>query len=132
MPQVSTFRLYLLRATYLLISAGQLAVFWPKTLHHTSEWALRYGDTNALLAGMTVLMAFGIRYPLKMLPILLFEFAWKVIWMVAIFVPLWRAGQVDVATHESLFAVGMGVVICLIAIPWGYAFRQYVTAVGDR
>jgi hypothetical protein len=132
MTEVSTVRLYLLRATYLFVTVGQLATFWPKTLHHTSEWALRYGDTNAILAGMTVLMALGVRYPLKMLPLLLFELTWKSLWLVAIYVPLWRAGMVDDATAESRFAVGLGVVICAIAIPWTYAYRQYVVAAGDR
>ena len=43
MSDVSTFRLYLLRATYLLIAVGLGFVIWPNLLHHHATWALRYG-----------------------------------------------------------------------------------------
>ena len=31
----------------------------------------------------------GIRYALQMLPVLLFEIAWKLIWMTVVVLPLW-------------------------------------------
>jgi len=124
-------RLYVLRAAYLLLAAGQAASFWPPTISHTSEWALRHGVAYSLLAGMSIFGALGVRYPLKMLPILLFEFAWKAIWVVAIYGPLWRAGRVDADTRESLVGIAGGVVVCALVIPWGYVIKQYFKQPGD-
>jgi hypothetical protein len=39
---------------------------------------------------------------------------------------------VDDTTRESLFAVAVGVVVCIIAIPWMYVWRRYVVEPGDR
>ncbi len=129
---VSTFRLYLLRATYLLIAVGLGFVIWPGVIHHTNAWALKYGDTSALLAGVSVLALLGLRYPLQMLPLLLFEFVWKSIWLLAIALPLWRANQIDPATAESIKACLMGVILVPIVVPWPYFWANYIKKPGDR
>jgi hypothetical protein len=128
---ISTFRLYLLRATYLMISLFLVTQIWPLLFHHR-PWSLMHGVAVSLLAAMAPLMLLGLRYPLKMLPILLFEFFWKTIWVVAIGLPLWSTGQVDADTFETIKACGMGVVICPIVIPWGYVFANYLKPQGDR
>ena len=130
--EVSTFRLYLLRATYLLIVVGLGFVIWPGIIHHTSAWALRYGDASSLLAGVSALAVLGIRYPLKMLPLLLFELIWKSIWLLAIALPLWQADQLDPQTRESIFACGIGLIIMPIVIPWPYVLASFVKQPGDR
>ncbi len=129
---VSTFRLYILRATYLLIVVGLGLVIWPGVIHHSNAWALRYGDTSSLLAGVSVLAVLGIRYPIKMLPLLLFELVWKSIWLIAIALPLWRADQIDPATWESVKACLMGVILVPIVAPWPYVWANYVKKPGDR
>ena len=131
-PEVSTFRLYVLRAAYLLIAVGLAFMVWPKLLSHTNEWAVMHGDTVSLLAGVQLLSILGIRYPLQMLPVLMFEFVWKTVWLLTIALPLWRADQIDAGTAESVEACVFGVVVCLVAIPWPYAYRHYVAAPGER
>jgi hypothetical protein len=132
MPQVSTFRLYVLRAAYLLIAVGLALMVWPRLINHTDDWALRRGDTFGLLAGIQVLAMLGIPYPIKMIPLLLFELVWKAIWLVTIALPLWRGGQIDPGTADSVNACVMGVVVSLIAIPWPYFVAAYVKAPMDR
>ena len=132
MPEVSTFRLYVLRAAYLLIAVGLALMVWPRLINHTADWALRRGDTFGLLAGIQVLAMLGIRYPLKMIPLLLFELVWKAIWLVTIAWLLWRAGQIDAGTAESIKACAMGVIVSIIAIPWPYFMAAYVKAPMDR
>lgn len=132
MSEVSTLRLYVLRAAYALLAIGLAQLVWPSLIRHSHEWALANGDTFALLAGIQVLAMLGVRYPIKMLPLLFFEFTWKVIWLIAIALPLWRADRIDPATAESIFACLFGVVVCLIAIPWPYAWAKFVREPGDR
>jgi len=125
---VSNFRLWLMRAGYLLIAAGLALVIWPRLISHPPEWGKSHGSTSALLAGLSVMAALGLKFPLQMLPVLLFEFVWKVIWMLLIALPLWRAGLMDAGVSEDLFAVGMGVVLMPIVIPWRYVFGQFLRA----
>lgn len=132
MTEVSTFRLYLMRATYLLMLVGLGFTIWPGVIHHAKPVELMDGVVSSLLAAVSVLAAMGIRYPLQMLPLLLFELVWKSIWLVAFALPLWSANQIDAGTRETVVDCLMGIVIFPIAIPWPYVFANYVKKAGDR
>lgn len=132
MADVSTFRLYLLRATYLLLVVGLGLEIWPGVIHHTADWTLMRGTTTSLLAAVSLLAVLGLRYPLQLLPLLLFETAWKAIWLVAFGLPLWLAGHLDAGTRETIKACLMGMVIFPLVIPWGWVLTHYVRKPGDR
>jgi hypothetical protein len=129
--EVSLFRLYTLRASYLIMAAGLGVFVWPAVLHHTNEFAAAAGIRVALLAGLGAIAALGLRYPVQMLPILLFELTWKAVYLVAFALPMWSAHQVTAAAAEDIKAVAM-VVIFIPLIPWRYVFAQYVLKRGDR
>lgn len=129
---VSTFRLYFLRLGYLMVSVFLVTQIWPALIRHAGTSTHMTGVARCLLAAMAPLMLLGLRYPLKMLPILLFEFIWKLIWVVVIGLPLWSAHKLDADTFETLKACGMGVMLLPLMIPWGYVFANYVRPRGDR
>jgi len=129
--EVSLFRLYTLRVAYLIMSAGLGGFIWPKVIHHTNEFAATHGVQCALLAGLGLTAALGLRYPLKMLPILLFELTWKAVYLIGFALPLWSAHQINDATAEDIKAVLM-VLIFIPLIPWRYVFAQYLLKPGDR
>jgi hypothetical protein len=130
-PEVSLFRLYTLRASYFVMAAGLAVFVWPAVLHHTNQFALTAGVRVALLAGLGATAALGLRYPVQMLPILLFELTWKAIYLIAFAFPLWSAHQITAAAAEDIKAV-LWVVIFIPLIPWRYVFAQYVLKPGDR
>src|SRR5919202_3779567 len=79
-PEVSTFRLYLLRAMYAFMAVG-LAVFkWPGILNPPPGLSNTGSIVGSFLGALSLLAVLGIRYPLKMLPLVLFELLWKVLW----------------------------------------------------
>jgi hypothetical protein len=129
--EVSIFRLYLLRAFYLLLFVGQGMMTWPGIISHEKPWPLMYGVAKCFLGAISLMAVLGLRYPLKMLPLLLFEFTWKAIWLLAIALPLWRANQMDPETMQSVIECSL-VVIVLFVIPWRYVYANYVKAPGDR
>ncbi|MBS1839485.1 MAG: hypothetical protein JSS69_02940 [Acidobacteria bacterium] len=129
--ELSLLRLYMLRAAYFIMAAGLSVFVWPSVLRHTNGFAVAHGAETALLAGLGAVAALGIRYPVKMLPVLLFEVAWKAIYLVAFAYPAWSAHQVTPAMAEEIRAVSM-VVILLPLIPWRFIFRQYVLNRGER
>jgi len=128
---VSLFRLYTLRVAYLIMAAGLGAFIWPTVIHHTNELALRRGIQLALLAGLGASAALGLRYPLQMLPILLFELTWKAIYLIAFALPLWSAHQINDATADDIKSVLL-VVILIPLVPWRYVFSHYMIKRGDR
>jgi hypothetical protein len=80
---------------------------------------------------MSLLALLGLRYPVRMLPILLFECAWKLIWLSVVAAPKLLAGTLDAAT-QNVLTTCLLVVIILAVVPWRFAWQQYVTAKGDR
>jgi hypothetical protein len=132
MHEVSTFRLYVLRAAYLLIVVGVGLMIWPLLLDAPETVEHFRGVTWCLLSTVAVLAVVGLRYPLRMLPLLLFELLWKATWLLTIGLPLRRSGPLVGAFGETWFANVMGVVVVSLAIPWGYVVRTYLRAPGDR
>ena len=127
--EVPLWRLYVLRAMYLLLVIGLGAMIVPAILSH--ELTAR-GVIPSLLAGVWLLAFIGLKYPLRMLPLLMFEMAWKYIWFFAFGLPQWSSGQLPPTFAEDMFNIAMGVVLMPIVIPWGYVWRHYVKAPGDR
>jgi len=124
-------RLNVLRVGYLVMGGG-LAVFkWPAFITHDGPWPLWEGVVQTILVAMSVLALLGLKYPVKMLPILLFESLWKLTWLAVIALPQLTGDGLDAATTEEFTKI-LWVVVILAVIPWGYVARQYLAAPGDR
>lgn len=131
MNELSLFRLYALRAAYLLIVVGLGIQVWPDIIHHDQPWELMQGVVTCVLAAVSILALIGLRYPVKMLALLIFELVWKSLWLGLVALPLYLADQVDAGTAATTFACLLGVVF-LAVIPWPYVMRTYLMAPGDR
>ena len=129
-PDLSLTRLNALRAGYLLMGLGLALVKWP-LLPDAHTMPLYEGVTLCLLTAMSVLAFLGLRYPMRLLPVLLFETLWKVLWLSLVALPKAVAGDLDAATSD--LAVRCSLVVVIIAVvPWSYVWRTYVRAPGDR
>jgi hypothetical protein len=126
---VSLFRLYVLRATYLFIVVGLGAMIVPVIVSHEP---MARGVIPSLLGAVWLLAFIGLRYPLQMIPLLMFEFAWKSVWMIAFGLPQWSTGQTPPTFAEDFYNIAFGVLLMPIVIPWGYVWRHYVKAPGNR
>ena len=131
MSEVSTFRLSLLRAGYLYIAVG-LAIFELPALLNPENLSRLDKVVLSVLSAMALLAVLGLRYPLKMLPLLFFEFLWKAIWLLAYGLPLLLGDGLSPQTTETLTGVLMGVVLVPLVTPWGYVLERFVRAPGDR
>lgn len=129
MPEdVSLFRLYLLRALYLgnFVMLG-LSV-WPGILTHTGWANPLEGVAVAFWGALSVLCIIGVRYPLKMLPLIFLQFTYKLIWVLAVALPRLSSGAPTWYMKPML----MGVLMEPIFIPWPYVFATYLRKAGDR
>lgn len=130
---ISIVRLYLLRVTYVLVGVGLGVEIWPLILRSAAvPPAHMQGVVRAMLTAVSLLALLGVRYPLQLLPLLLFEFIWKAVWVLAIGLPLWRAGRLDAATGDTWTTCLFSLVLLVLVIPWRYVLHHYGRASGDR
>jgi hypothetical protein len=127
--EVSLVRLYVLRATYLLLVVGLGAFIVPSLVSHEP---MARGVIPSLLGGVWLLAFVGLAYPLQMLPLLMFEFAWKTVWLLAFGLPQWSGGQMPPTFAGDFQSIVVGVILMPIVIPWGYVYRDYVKQPADR
>ena len=130
LPRVSLLRLHLLRLGYLVVAVGTALTKWPLIINHDGPWPLFQGVETCMLVALSLLAFLGLRYPIKMLPILLFEIGWKLIWVAVVVLPLWVGDRLDPAT-VTVFYNCLVVLIVIAVIPWRYVVAHYITKHGD-
>jgi hypothetical protein len=130
MTPISLWRLYALRLAYLILVVGLGITIWPGVVHHDKPWELMQGVVHCMLAAISALAILGLRYPLRMLPLLFFELAWKAIWLLAVALPLWTAHRMDADTLETANEC-LAVVVIVALIPWDYVVTRYLIERGE-
>ena len=127
--ELSLIRLHVLRLVYFLIAFAEGSQVVPALFAH--EPAAR-GVIPALLSALCLLCLLGLKYPRQMLPLLMFEMAWKYLWFFAFGLPQYLSGQAPPTFAEDFKAITVGVVVMPFVLPWGFIWRHYVKAPGDR
>ncbi|HYG04488.1 MAG TPA: hypothetical protein VD927_18705 [Chryseosolibacter sp.] len=124
---ISTFRLYLLRIFYAMAVLMLGIDVWTEIFTHEQSWAPLPGVAFSFWGAFSLLAIIGIAHPLKMLPLLLVQFTYKLIWLLIVAYPLWSASQLAGDPAESLTrANAIGLVLDLLIIPWPYVFKHIV------
>src|SRR3954469_4224625 len=98
--EVTLLRLYLLRAVALFLAVSGCFTILPLLIHPVGR-----GMIDAFLAGLWVSSFFVLRYPLQMLPIFLFEFVWKTIWLLDFGLPHWLAGAMTPQLRKDMIEI---------------------------
>jgi hypothetical protein len=126
--ETSIFRLYFMRLLYLLNFLMLGLQVWPVLINHPGLWDPVKGAAFSFWAALSALSVLGLRYPLKMLPLLLLQLLYKSIWVIAVALPAWSTFQ----SIEMTRIMGLGAIVDIAVIPWAYAFTNYVKKPGDR
>ncbi len=126
--EVSRLRLMVLRATYLLMVVGLGLTAVPTMFDHDPT---ARGVIPSLLFGIWLLACLGLFQPLRMLPLLLFEFAWKTAWLFSFGLSQRLSGELPPTFADDFPAIMLGVVLMPLVIPWGYVFRNFLRPEGS-
>jgi len=126
--ETSTLRLYLMRFLYLLNFVLLGSDVWPAIVNHAGPWDPVKGVAFSFWAALSASSGLGLRYPLRMLPLLLLQLLYKCIWLLAVALPMWSA----VRSTGLAKAMIIGVPLDLLVIPWPYVLENYVKKRGDR
>lgn len=122
---VSNFRFYFLRFYFALNALALGFQAWSEIINHSGLWQPIPGIAYSFWAAFSLLAVLGIIHPLKMLPLLLIQFTYKLIWSIVVAYPLWASHQLP-ASHELTNIMVKGFIIDLFVIPWPYVLRNFI------
>jgi hypothetical protein len=116
----------LLRLVYGLMFFGLGKQTWTEIFTHQRPWEPRDAIAWCVWTAFATLAGLGLIRPLKMLPILLLEIFYKVLWLIIVAYPLWSRGTLTGSPAEGTAAVFILVILPILAVPWPYAFTIYI------
>jgi hypothetical protein len=127
---VSLVQLYVLRAGYFFFAADGFLKTLPLLIDHGPT---ERGMILGMKGGLWIMGMIGFRYPLQMLPILIFEFVWKTIWLLAFGLPQWNSGVGSPRLSQDMMGIAIvPLSLCLLLMPWGHVWRRYVRQPAER
>jgi hypothetical protein len=123
---VRPINIYLLRLLYILMFFVLGKETWTHILTHKGPWEPINAVAWCIWTAFATLAGLGIIRPLKMLPIVLLEIFYKVFWLVLVAYPLWSRGGLAGSPAEEITSEFLWVLLPIAAVPWGYAFVNYI------
>jgi hypothetical protein len=123
---VRPINIYLLRLLFVLVFLFVGYDSWTSILKHVGPWDHVRAAALCMWAAYSVLSLIGIFYPLKMIPLVMFEILYKIIWLIIVAYPLWAANRLAGSPAEEMTYAFLWVVLPIVAMPWKYAFDTYI------
>ena len=123
---VPPINIYLLKLLFTLMFLFLTYDSWAHIIKHTGPWDPANSAAWFMWGSCSVISFIGIRRPLKMLPIILFEIVYKTAWLIVIAYPLYHRNQLTGTPTEVMADNFMLVILPIVAMPWRYFFRTYI------
>jgi hypothetical protein len=123
---VRPIHIYLLRLLYILMFFVLGRETWTQILTHQGPWDPFKAVAWCVWTAFATLAGLGIFRPLKMLPIVLLEIFYKVLWLTIVAYPLWAKGALWGSPAESIASPFLWVILPIVVVPWGYVFVDYI------
>ena len=94
---VPRINIYLLRLMFVLMFLMLGRQVWTYILTHQGPWGSDEAVAYSVFASFSMLALLGIVRPLKMLPLVMLEIAYKVMWLMLVAYPLWSTNWLQLA-----------------------------------
>ena len=89
-----------------------------------SQDPIVFGAFGCMLISSGILALFGLRSPLKFVPLLLFQLFYKSIWFVAVLIPFLFVNEIQLYVVVFIVIFASYIIGDLIAIPFSYIFAK--------
>jgi hypothetical protein len=123
---VRPIQVLLLRISYVLVFVFVGVRSWTALISHQGDWDPLLGAAVSMWASSSALSLIGVFHPLKMLPLVLFEIGYKLIWLLTVALPLWTANRLTGSAAEDMTYAFLPVVAAIALLPWGLVVRTYL------
>ncbi len=124
-PPIAAWRIHCIRLLFLLMAGFMGSFVWYRLLFESADLPVQQGLARSMLAALALLSLLGVRYPIQMLPLMIYEVAWKTIWLLLIALRAWLAGKWT-QDIEGLFQDCIGIILAYLFMPWRYVWARYV------
>jgi hypothetical protein len=125
---VRPLNIYLLRLLFLLVFVFVGYDAWSYILRHEGPWDPVRAAAYCMWGAYALLSALGILYPLRFLPLVMFEIVYKIAWLLIVAYPLWKVDALAGSPAEGMTTAFLWVILPIIAMPWTYFGRTYVVS----
>jgi hypothetical protein len=116
----------LLRLGYALVFVFVGYTSWSRIINHQGAWEPVGAAALSMWVSHSLLSLIGVFHPLKMLPLVLFEIVYKLVWLAIVAWPLWSANRLVGSPAEGMTYAFLPVVVLIVFVPWPYVFRKYI------
>ena len=102
-------------------------IFFPeltKWLFNVSSPTITYGVIGSVFLAFSIISIFGLREPLKFVPILLFQLIYKLIWIIGVILPMLISGEFYMGAIPAIAIYIIYIIGDLIAIPFSNIFQS--------
>jgi hypothetical protein len=123
---VPRINVYLLRLLYILMFFVLGKETWTHVLTHQGPWEPMDAVAWCVWTAFATLAGIGIFRPVKMIPIVLLEIFYKLLWLYLVAYPLWVKGTLWSSPAADTAVAFLWVPLPLVAVPWAYVFRTYI------
>ncbi|WP_430906629.1 hypothetical protein [Maribacter sp. 2-571] len=119
-------RLHIMRGLFFLNFISLAFDNWATILFPIEQMDTLTGVSISFWAAFSLLNLLGVRFPLKMIPILLLQLLYKSAWIIGTYLPALKNSALDTSLESFLRVCIAGIVLNLLIIPWGYVYKYYL------
>jgi hypothetical protein len=123
---VPPINIYVMRLVYALMLMFLGKDSWTYIFAHRGQWEPLDAMAWSVWAAFATLGLIGLFHTVRMIPLLLFEIFYKVLWLYLVAYPLWMNHTLAGSEAEGMTYAFAWVVLPIIAMPWPYIFRTYL------
>jgi len=116
---------------YTIVNAGGFGLgmifipdFITSMFEFPSQDPIVFGAFGCMLIASGILAIFGLRSPLKFVPLLLFQLFYKSIWFIAVLLPFLLTNELQMYVVVFIGVFASYIIGDLIAIPFSYIFAK--------
>jgi len=123
---ISSWKIVSMRILYLITFLGVGIQSWAEVINPDELFGTLDGVSYSFWIAYASLMGLGIRYPIRMLPLIFLQFFYKAVWVAGIYYPMWASNQLDSSAASFLNICFIAMALDVIAIPWRFVYHHYL------
>ena len=122
-PRINIYLLRLLFGlTFLFVGMDS----WTTIVNFNGSWDPVRAVAFCVWAAYSTLSFLGLLHPLRMLPIVIFQIFYKVLWLSIVAYPLWMTNKLAGSSAEQMTYAFLWIPLAILAMPWSYFIKNYV------
>jgi hypothetical protein len=115
-----------MRLGYLMVFVFVGPIVWTRITSHEGYWDPVQAAALSMWAAHALLSLIGVFRPLQMLPLVLFEIVYKLVWLTIVALPLWLDNRLAGSSAEPMTDAFLWVALPMAFVPWRYVLRKYL------